>query len=74
MRAVASSLATGFFFWQRDAAHCFRGEVGLSGIQEMDWKGGKGPGTETNPGRNDGPVNDVCFHGPSGRPCVCLGL
>lgn len=38
-------------FWQQDAAHCFRGEVGLSGIQEMDWDGGKGPGTETNPSR-----------------------
>lgn len=52
-------------FWQQDALHCFRGEVGLSGIQEMDWDGGKGPGTQTNPSKEDSAVTYVCFHGPS---------
>lgn len=36
-------------FWPQEMVHCFRGEAGLTGVQETDWIGGKGLGTKTIP-------------------------
>lgn len=45
--------------WLQEMVHCFRGEVGLTGVQEMDWIGGKGPGTKTKP-RERQRHSDLC--------------
>lgn len=39
-------LACPRLFWLQERAHCLRGAAALTRVQEMDWMGGTGPGTQ----------------------------